>query len=308
MLEIAGLEKSYGPRRVLKGVDLDVLPGEVCALLGSNGAGKSTLVSVVTGLLPANAGSVRVNGVDALLEHRRVRSEIGLAPQDLGVYPLLSVRANMECFGGLNAVRGRLLQRRISEVATALSLEELLDRRVAELSGGQKRRVHAALAMLHKPSVLFLDEPTVGADVETRAGLLHAVRTIADEGTAVVYTTHYLAEAEDLRASIAILADGRIAERGDLDTIVTRHGHARAELEFSGDAPAMPGWHRSGSRAWLITPDPARAAADAVAALNGDSHRLRTVRAIPASLESAYLAVTGSPITTAEEGDLDACA
>jgi len=307
MLEISGLEKAYGTRRVLQGVDLDVEPGEVCALLGANGAGKSTLASVVAGLLPADAGSVRVNGVDALLEHRRIRSEIGLAPQDLGVYPLLSVRANMECFGGINAVRGRLLQRRISEIASALSLEDLLDRRVTELSGGQKRRVHAALAMLHKPSVLFLDEPTVGADVETRAELLRAVRTIADEGTAVVYTTHYLTEAEDLRASIAILADGRIAERGDLATIVTRYGSARAELEFAGEAPALPGWHRSGSRAWLITPDPARAAANALAALNGDSGRLRTVRVLPASLESAYLAVTGNPNTT-ERGDLDACA
>jgi len=298
MLEIRGLRKAYGNQEVLRGIDLDVREGEVCGLLGPNGAGKTTLVSIVSGLLPADAGSARVAGIDALREHRRVRGLLGIAPQELGVYPILSARSNLEYFGGLNGVRGNQLRRRVAEVAESLSLSEVLDRRVADLSGGQKRRLHAACALLHRPRLLFLDEPTVGADVVTRAELLAAVTRLAAEGCAVVYATHYLAEIEDMGASVAILEHGGIVERGELAEVVARHGHASVELEFSGDAPALPGWDRTGSLIRLTTPDPAATAASAIALLNGESGRLRNVRIVHPSLESAYLSVTGHPAET----------
>lgn len=293
MLVIQGLRKAYGERKVLCGVDLDVRAGEVCGLLGPNGAGKTTLVSIVAGLLGADAGTATVGGRDALREHRRVRGLLGIAPQELGVYSPLSARANLEYFGGLNGVRGQALRTRVAEVAGQLSLEDVLDRRVAELSGGQKRRLHTACALLHRPRVLFLDEPTVGADVVTRAELLAAVSRLAAEGCAVVYATHYLGEIEDMGASVAVLEGGRIIERGSLADVVARHGHASVELDFSGDAPALPGWERDGGRVRLATCDPAATAAAAIASLNGESARLRNVRIGQPSLESAYLSITG---------------
>lgn len=293
MLEIRSVCKAYGEREVLRGVDLDVRAGEVCGLLGPNGAGKTTLVSVVSGLLSADGGSATIGGIDALGEHRRVRGLLGVAPQELGIYPTLTARANLEYFGGLHGLRGATLRTRIAETAEQLSLTGVLGQRTATLSGGQKRRLHAACAMLHRPRLLFLDEPTVGADVVTRSGLLAAVTRLAEDGCAVVYATHYLAEIEDMGASVAILEGGRIIERGALDDVIARHGSASVELEFSGEPPALPGWERDGSRIRLATPDPAHTAASAIASLNGESGRLRNVRIVHPSLESAYLSVTG---------------
>ena len=297
MLRIEGLEKSYGKLAVLRGVDLHVAPGEVCGLVGANGAGKTTLVAIVTVLRDAEGGSVRVAGRDALsnrpADRRAIRAMVGCAPQELGLYPTISARANLQFFGRWNGVRGRMLDRRIEEVCDALDLSDLLHRRAGDLSGGQKRRLHTALAMLHAPRLLFLDEPTVGADVVARMKLLGAVQRIASQGCAVVYATHYLAEIESLGASVAVLDGGRIRERGSLPEVVSRHGHARAELEFNGEAPGLEGWHRDGSRLWAMTADPASATAAAISRLNGQERRLRNVRIIPASLESAYLAITG---------------
>jgi ABC-2 type transport system ATP-binding protein len=304
MLEIQGLQKSYGKLKVLEGVDLHVEPGEVCGLIGPNGAGKTTLVSIVTGLRDADAGSVRVAGLDAAF-HRKanrkaIRRIVGCAPQDLGLYPTISVRANMEFFGRWNGVTGRTLRARIDEVADALDLADLLDRRAGDLSGGQKRRLHTGLAMLHAPCLLFLDEPTVGADVVARMKLLAAVKKIASDGCAVVYASHYLAEIESLGASVAVLEAGRIRERGPLAEVVSRHGQSRAELEFTGDAPLLDGWHQKGSRLWAMTADPASATAAAITRLNGDAGRLRGVRIVPASLETAYLSITGHGVDAVE--------
>ena len=293
MLRIRELTKSYGPLEVLRGIDLDVRPGEICGLLGPNGAGKTTLVSIVAGVCSADGGTVHIDGLDAFRDMRRIRGRLGVAPQDLGIYPTLSVRANLAFFGGLNGVQGRDLGRRIAEVAEELSLQDLLDRRASTLSGGQKRRLHTALALVHRSSLLFLDEPTVGADVVTRTELLGAVKRLAGDGCAVVYATHYLAEIEEMGASVAILDGGVIRERGDLASVIARHGRSMAELEFAGEAPRLDGWEHAGAVIRIAAPDPARAAAAAIASLGGAATRLRNVRIVPANLESAYLDVTG---------------
>lgn len=293
MLQVRGLSKSYGRLEVLRGLDLDVRPGEICGLLGRNGAGKTTLVSIVSGLRAADGGSVRIDGMDAFREMRRIRGRLGVAPQDMGIYPTLTVRANLEFFGALNGVRGGELRRRIADVAEELSLQDLLSRRAGTLSGGQKRRLHTALALVHRARLLFLDEPTVGADVVSRGELLAAVKRLAGDGCAVVYATHHLAEVEDMDASVAILEGGAIRERGDLASVVERRGRSTAELEFNGEAPVLDGWDRDGAFIRIAAPDAAHVAAAAIASLGGSVTRLRNVRIVPANLESAYLAVTG---------------
>jgi ABC-type multidrug transport system ATPase subunit len=194
VLYIEGLRKSYGDVLALGGVDLDVRAGEIVALLGPNGAGKTTLVSIVAGLRRADSGIVRVDGLNALSRSSEVRRRIGLAPQDTGLYPVVTVRQNFMLFGELAGMSRAALRPRIDEVAEALDLTELLDRQAGKLSGGQKRRVHTALALLHSPRLLLLDEATTGADVETRTRLLNVVRQLAADGSAVLYSTHYLAE------------------------------------------------------------------------------------------------------------------
>ena len=293
MLEITGLEKAYGDKQVLRGVDLRAEPGEIVGLLGPNGAGKTTLVSIVAGLRTADGGSVRVGGMDALAHPDRARQVLGLAPQDLGIYPTLSARRNLEFFAELAGLHGAELRRRVDELAEALDLAKLLNQKAGELSGGQKRRLHTAMALVNDPKVLFMDEPTVGADVRTRSQILDVVRRKAEAGCAIVYTSHYLNEIEDLGATVAVLENGRIIARSPLPEMIARYGSPAVRLTFEGPAPTLEGFTVDGSIATLRTTDPARAAAGILGRLNGSTDRLRGVEIVKPSLEAAYLALTG---------------
>jgi ABC-2 type transport system ATP-binding protein len=306
MLRIEGLMKSYDGRQVLQGIELHVQAGEVAGLLGPNGAGKTTMVSIVSGLREADGGTVTVGGVDALGRSAEVRSTIGLAPQDLGIWPVLTTEKNLRYMGELQGVRGRRLRERIAQVAAALDLTELLGRRAGELSGGQKRRLHTAMALLHEPRLLFLDEPTVGADVRTRRQILDAVKELASRGAAIVYATHYLPEVEEIGDSVAVLEGGRIVARGSVSELVTRHGAAQVRLQFDGEPPAMPGFESDGSWLHRSSGDPAMLAARVMKDLGASASRLRAVEIIQPSLEAAYLALTGRMNNEEEDEDVAA--
>jgi len=202
MLAAEGLHKRYGPVVALDGFDLSVAAGEVVGLIGRNGAGKSTFMAIAAGILRPDRGTVRIDGI------------VGLAGQEIALYPTATVRENVRFFGRVQGLRGQSLRAAVDEVVLALRLTGSLGTRVAMLSGGQRRRVHAAVALLHRPSVLLLDEPTVGADPASREALLAAVRARADAGAAVCYTTHYLPELDLLDATVALAEAGRVVLRG----------------------------------------------------------------------------------------------
>lgn len=293
-LEARGIEKSYGPVRALRGVDLTIAPGEVLALLGHNGAGKTTLVSLVAGLRRPDAGWVHVDGIDVAADPLATRRRLGLAPQENALYPIVSARENLRVFGALAGLRGRVLRERIEEAAVAFSLDGFMDRPVEQLSGGQRRRVHTAAAVLHRPPLLLLDEPTVGADVETRDALLELVRGLARDGHAVCYSTHYLPEVEALGASVAVLERGRLIARGTINELVAAHASSAVELIFDGPAPALDGADVEGGVARIPARDPARAAATILAELPTDVRaQLQSVELVRDDLESAYRALTG---------------
>lgn len=210
MLEATDVVVRYGSTVALDGFTLRVAPGEIVGLVGHNGAGKTTFARVVCGLVRPAAGRVRVAG----REPRAARGRLGVAPQRLGLYPTATVRENLRLFGGLAGLRRRALAAGIEETATALHLTDLLDTRVAVLSGGQQRRTQAAGALLHHPPVLLLDEPTAGVDPLTREALLAVLVDRAAAGASVVYTTHYLPELTTLDATIAVADRGRVVARG----------------------------------------------------------------------------------------------
>lgn len=297
MLEVTGLRKSYGQLRALKGVDLRVEAGEIVGLLGPNGAGKTSLVSIVAGLRRADAGTVRVGGLDALRHPEAVRPLLGLAPQELGIYPNLTVAENLAFFADLAGLRRGAVRAAVDETAAAVGLAERLPTRAGTLSGGQKRRLHSAMALIGRPPLLLLDEPTAGADVETRAQLLDIVFQRARDGAAVVYSTHYLPEIETLGAGVAILAGGRILASGSVAELVARHAHPQLRLTFQGTPPPqLKRWLGAeatvvGHSAHISTPDPERLAA---AALDKAAARLTGLEIIRPSLESVYLAVVGT--------------
>jgi ABC-2 type transport system ATP-binding protein len=305
MLRVAGLRKSYGDHVALNGVDLELLPGEVVGLLGPNGAGKTTLTSIVAGLVTPDVGTVLVGGIDALRHPERVRSLIGFAPQTTGVYEVLTVKENLRFFGELAGLRGARLRQRMADVTCALLLEDLSSRRCQQLSGGEKRRVHTAIALLGRPQLLLLDEPTVGADIPTRSALLDVVRQIAGEGTSVLYSTHYLPEIEALDAVVVLLDQGYVIARGHVAELVAHHGVSALELKFDGavpdlcleDLPVV----REGELVRIVTPQLAHAAARVFEALGAETHRLRSLDVIHPSLDGVYLALTGRRYDPDEE-------
>jgi ABC-2 type transport system ATP-binding protein len=242
MLRAEGLVKAYGRCRALDGFDLVVQPGEIAGLVGHNGAGKTTFVEIVTGLVRPDRGRVEIGGLNALRDSRRARKLLGVAPQEQALYISATVRDNLRLFGALAGLRRDGLRRAIEDVAEELRLTDVLDQRAGLLSGGQRRRAQAATALIGTPRLLLLDEPTAGADPETRAALLAAVRRRADDGTAVVYTTHYLPELADLGATLAVARGGRVIARGSQRSLISDlPGELRLRFGDCGSAGSFPG-------------------------------------------------------------------
>jgi ABC-2 type transport system ATP-binding protein len=210
VLEAVDLTKKYDEVQALAGFSLTVAAGEICGLVGHNGAGKTTFVDMVSGLLKPDTGTVLVDGVPP----HETRGAIGISPQHIALYRPLTVREHLELYGRLSGLRRKALKSEIEELATAMQLTGFLERRAGLLSGGQQRRTQAATALIHRPKLLLMDEPTAGADPETRQALLDVVKQRAGEGAAVVYTTHYLTELADLKASIAVASHGKVIARG----------------------------------------------------------------------------------------------
>lgn len=308
VLKVDRVTKSYGDHVALHPVSLTVGAGEVCGLLGPNGAGKTTLVSIIAGLRDADSGTVRVEGID-IASGRDTRSLVGLAAQETGIYPTLKVRHNIELFARLAGLKGAARTERMDEVAHILELEEFMDRPARFLSGGEKRRLHTAMALVHRPKVLLLDEPTTGVDIATRSRLLDAIGRLADqEGCAIIYSTHYLPEVEELGASVAILDKGRILTRGPLDELVAEHGSGMVELTFDGGAPQVPGVPDAivdGNVVRVATDRPGPRVAPLLAALGHDAERLVSVDLSRPSLETVFIAITGRAYRGDDEEEVD---
>ncbi len=234
-IQVQGLEKSYKELRVLRGVDFEVAPGSVFALLGSNGAGKTTLVSILSTLLKADAGTARVNGFDVAAQAADVRESISLTGQFTAVDEILTGRENLVLVARLRhlkqpgAIADDLLRR--------FSLTDAGGRRAATYSGGMRRRLDIAMSLIGSPPVIFLDEPTTGLDPEARTEVWQAVRELADGGTTVLLTTQYLDEAEQLADRIAILHQGRIIVNGTLAEL--RQLLPPAKVEYIEKQPSL---------------------------------------------------------------------
>jgi ABC-2 type transport system ATP-binding protein len=216
MIEVQGLRKQYGELVAVDGISFTAEPGSIYGLLGPNGAGKSTTIGCMSGLLAPTAGTVRVLGRDVVAEAVASRRSLGVVPQELALYEDLTARENLTFWGRSYHLRGAGLKRRVEEVLVLVGLDDRAGDPPKEFSGGMKRRLNFACGIVHTPEVLLLDEPTVGIDPQSRVRLLELVREQRDAGTCVLYTTHYMEEAEDLCDRLAVVDHGRLIAEGTL--------------------------------------------------------------------------------------------
>ncbi len=316
-IEVEGLVREFknGPRAV-DGIDLQVRPGEIYGFLGPNGAGKSTTVHMLTTLLPPTAGIARVAGHDIVREGSLVRDAIGVALQEAALDLLLTGREHMRLQGGLHGLAAADIERLGAELLERVGLAEAADRRVGGYSGGMKRRLDLALALIHKPRVLFLDEPTTGLDVQSRAALWDEVARLArDDGVTVFLTTQYLEEADALADRLGIIDRGRIVAEGTPAALKAQIGrptveatpadetqieHLEAVLARFGEPLPAP----RGAAAVRLT-DGTEELADVIRGLDAEGIRVADLKLHAPSLNDVFLAKTGRSLEGAGEDELE---
>lgn len=307
VLRAEGLTKSYGGVVAVDDVTLQVARGEVYGLLGPNGAGKTTVISMIAGLLEPDAGRVVVDGRRVTTRSVTAKSAVGLVPQDVALYPDLTGRENLAFFARLHGLRGRAMAQRIGAVLATVGLTDRADDLVGEYSGGMSRRLNLGAGLLHRPRLLVLDEPTVGVDPQSRSAILDGIAELAAQGVAVLYTTHYMEEAERLCHRVGIVDAGAIKAEGTRQQLVASVGEfdrialggsgalddaAQAAARIVGVESASPrdgGIEVVAKDAGALLPALLSAVADA-------GLHVTSVGVAAPDLESAFLHITGKAL------------
>jgi len=307
ILVVEDLQKSYGDNHAVRGVSFRVARGEIFGLLGPNGAGKTTTISMLTGLFPPDSGTVTVDGLDLKTHLTAVKAKMGLVPQDLALYPTLSARQNLTFFGKIYGLRGKQLNNRVKEVLEMIGLTDKADKAVETYSGGMKRRVNIGAGLLHKPDILFLDEPTVGVDPQSRNAIFENVESLNREGMTVIYTTHYMEEAQRLCHRVGIIDTGKVIALDTPSALIRSLGGGIVLLgvaEEQGEAlveqvtqlPAVKAATRTDGQIKIETYRVQEGLMGALDVANRLDVRLTSLEILEPNLESVFLHLTGKKL------------
>jgi ABC-2 type transport system ATP-binding protein len=303
MIQVERLRHVYGSVVAVDDLTFHVQPGEIFGLLGPNGAGKTTCISCISGLLKPTSGRVTLMGHDIVEDGARAREVLGVVPQEIALYADLSAEENLNYWGGAQRLRGPVLRKRVAEALELTGLSDRAREPIARFSGGMKRRLNFACAIVHRPAVLLLDEPTVGVDPQSRVRLLELIREMARGGACVLYTTHYMEEAETLCDRVAIADHGRVVVQGTLPELRAMLGE-RDLLHFSGvfqPAAVRPALERDGLEVLqaeetdllVAAPDASRRLPAIFATLAAARADVRSTTLTQPSLESLFIKLTG---------------
>ena len=301
------LQKSYGDVKAVDGISLQVARGEVFGLLGPNGAGKTTAISMLTGLFPPDSGSITVDGLDLQTDTNTVKAKLGLVPQELALYPTLTARDNLSFFGRIYGLRGKELKERVQSMLEMVQLAERADEAIETYSGGMKRRINIAAGLLHKPDALFLDEPTVGVDPQSRNAIFEHVETLNREGMTIIYTTHYMEEAQRLCHRVAIVDEGEVIAL-DTPTALIRslgggilmvgiaEGRAEDVLDRIAQIPAVKSTTRTDGQLKIETHRLQEALIGVLDVTNELDVPITSIEMLEPNLESVFLHLTGKKL------------
>jgi ABC-2 type transport system ATP-binding protein len=304
LIEINGLVKKYGDRVAVNGVSLSVLEGEIFGLLGPNGAGKTTTLSILATLLAPDEGKVTIGGHDLVKEANRVKTIIGLVPQELALYPTLSAWDNLAFFGRIYGLKGAALKERIAAVLALVGLSDRAGDAVQTFSGGMKRRLNIAAGLIHQPRILFLDEPTVGVDPQSRNFIFEHVERLNEAGMTIIYTTHYMEEAERLCDRVAIMDEGRILALDTPKGLISLLGGgvvyvgvaadvAEALLPSVQDLPHVRAASTQDARLKIETSEARAALLELIELCNIQNVPILSLEVLEPNLESVFLHLTG---------------
>ena len=304
MFRVENLQKRYGEIHAVDGVSFEVREGEIYGLLGPNGAGKTTTLSMMSGLLRPDEGRILFDDIDIVAEPIRVKEQLGVVPQETALYEDLSARENLRFWAGIYGLSGAALNEAVDRTLEQVGLEARAKDAVSKYSGGMKRRLNLALGLVHRPRAVLLDEPTVGIDPQARANILEVVRGVASAGTTVLYTTHYLEEAETLCNRIGIMDHGKILAEGTLAELKRQAGEEELVIiEGSFDAadarekmeevPHARLVSAEQGKLVLATGGEGKAAVEVLSRAFGTGLELDAVSIKPPSLNSLFLNMTG---------------
>ncbi len=306
VLTANGLVKSFGDRKAVDDVSFEIAAGETYGLLGPNGAGKTTTISMICGLLHKDAGTVVVDGNPIEVNSVSARDALGYVPQDLAIYPDLSAGENLSFFASLYGMGGTERQQAVDRVLELTGLSDRAKDKAGEFSGGMKRRLNIGIGLLHGPKLLMLDEPTVGVDPQSRNAILDSVDTLGTEGLAVLYTTHYMEEAERLCDRVGIIDQGKLIAEGTRRELVATVGqHDRVTLELAGHIDgfvdrlrALPGVDQasaSDAGVEIVLPDAASRLAELISVV-AEHTDVKGVSVHEPDLEAVFLHLTGKAL------------
>lgn len=307
IIEVEGLYKTYpgAGQPAVNGIALTVRRGSFFGLLGPNGAGKTTFLSMLTGLLKPDSGRVRIAGLDIRDNSNEIKHRLSFVPQDTALYPTLTAGENLAFFGSMQGLAGSYLRLRAEECLTISDLNNFADSRVETFSGGMKRRLSLVIGLIHKPDVLFLDEPTVGIDPQSRHFIYNTLRRMNAEGMTIVYTSHYMEEVEELCDDIAIIDHGRVIARGEIGHLLSQHEYGFIEVRTSEDiSPALQqiikglsslqGSQFNDRGFTLKSSAPQQTLSEVIAILQQNNISLISISRGTANLEQLFLALTGT--------------
>ena len=304
MIEVSGLRKQYGDFLAVDDVSFTAAPGEVFGLLGPNGAGKSTAIGCISGLLVPSGGSVRVMGHDVVRDAKAAKAGLGVVPQELALYEDLSPIQNLSYWGAAYGLRGEELRGRVEEVLEHIGLKDRESSPAKTFSGGMKRRLNFGCGIVHRPKVLLLDEPTVGVDPQSRVKLLDLVRAQVEQGMTVLYTTHYMEEAQELCARLAIMDHGKTIAIGTMEELreqLGEHDVLRLGGRFAEDAVRQALARVDNAEIVAVTADTLTLAVEGASqklssifdALNVAGAEVRETTLHQPNLESLFIKLTG---------------